>query len=76
MALAMTDLHWAAARNGCGNRLINRWYLNGRRGAGLMMTIWPLMTLRRQNQIETALMRWKSAAKVGCPASVETCHGR
>jgi len=36
------------------------WQLWCRRGAGVMMTLYPLMSMRRKEQIEKALTGWKS----------------
>lgn len=47
-------------RNGKSPNLINRWYLNGRSGAALMMTLWTLLSAKRRGQIEDALARWKT----------------
>ncbi len=40
-----------------------RWYLNGRRGLALMMTLWALMSQKRRAQIELCLERFKSNAQ-------------
>lgn len=39
-------------------QLCSVWYLHGYRAAALMMTIWSLMSPRRQKQIEVALAKW------------------
>ena len=36
------------------------WRLHGRRAIAFMMTIWPLMSERRREQIELAIERWKA----------------
>jgi hypothetical protein len=38
---------------------LNDWRVSGPRAAGLMMTLWPLMSPRRRGQIEAALAGWK-----------------
>lgn len=41
--------------------IIFLWRVHGSRAAGVMMTLWPLMSTRRQQQIETTLAKWKAA---------------
>ena len=38
---------------------VHRWYVIGERAAGLMMTLYPLMTEKRKGQILIALDDWK-----------------
>lgn len=42
-----------------GAQPIWAWTLRGAAAAGLMMTLWVLMSPRRRDQIETALASWK-----------------
>lgn len=45
-----------------GWKTMYRWHIVGAEGAGLMMTVYPLMGQRRKEQIRTALKNWKAAA--------------
>lgn len=45
---------------GLGKKLCHSWVLGGKRGAALMMTIFSLMSKRRQGQIMHVLSSWKS----------------
>lgn len=47
------------SKNG-GHKRIHRWYLNGARGIALMMTLWILMTPKRQQQIEICIQRFRN----------------
>lgn len=42
------------------NRHYSQWILSGSRAAGVLMTIYPLLTKRRQGQIAKALHTWRS----------------
>ena len=42
------------------------WNLNGKQAVGLMMTIYCLMTQRRQQQIQVVLLGWRSRTRVRC----------
>ena len=45
----------------CSGGIVHRWSSVGTRAAGLAMTLFPLMSPRRQEQIEQALAKWKAA---------------
>lgn len=40
------------------HQICSQWYLSGFQAAALMMTIYPLLSPRRQNQIKQALAEW------------------
>ena len=42
---------------------INVWNLNGKKGIALMMTLYPLMSMRRQGQIRQVIEKWKAKGK-------------
>lgn len=46
-------------RTHCKNRSIWRWYIAGPRAAGVMMTVFSLMSPKRQGVIRGALLMWK-----------------
>jgi len=50
--------------NGHSKKKIWFWSLTARRSIEVMMTLYVLMSPRRQGQIETALSRWKSQKRI------------
>lgn len=46
--------------SGFGKKPVSSWVLQGQDAVGLMMTIYPLMCTRRQEQISYVLKSWKS----------------
>lgn len=58
-----------------------KWNTQGRRGAGIAMTLLSLMSPRRMEQIQKALAHWKTApynvnaAKTHCPSGHEYTPG-
>jgi transposase-like protein len=51
---------------GYGKKPVNYWNLGGAHGAALMMTLYPMMSSKRKEQIHKALSVWKSkGAKFG-----------
>lgn len=40
--------------------IYSKWYVAGARAAGLMMTLYPLMSQRRKDQIEKSLSLWRT----------------
>lgn len=44
---------------GLGKKLIWRWYIFGPRAAGIMMTLYPLLSTRRKAKIKDILSTWK-----------------
>lgn len=43
----------------CKRSGVTNWTLYGNRAIGVMMTLWPLMSERRREQIEKAIALWK-----------------
>lgn len=48
-----------------GRQPVYRWGWYGKRAAGLMMTLWPLMGSRRQARITECLRWWRAQPTVG-----------
>jgi hypothetical protein len=57
-----------------GNLPLWGWKITGRHAAGLMMTIYPLMGIRRQAKIQECLTTWKTVRRWGTVwCSVDGC---
>lgn len=46
-----------------GYKLVYRWAISGTKAAGIMMTIYPLMSKRRKERIKELLILWKNFKK-------------
>lgn len=59
----------ARARN---PHIIYHWQLHGAQARGLMMTLYALMSVKRQLQIRTALDGWRAGISTGQPNHLKT----
>lgn len=60
----------------CEGEIMWRWYLSPTKGAaGLMMTLFPLMSPRRKDQIRRALSLWRHSPKRGERRRIRTSCG-
>lgn len=60
----------------CDSERISTWYCAGPLAAGLMMTLWTLMSPKRREQIEAALKPWreKPLFRSSVPAATGKCQ--
>lgn len=66
---------WLKQPNGVGNQPIWVWYVNSRRSAAVMMTLYSFMSPKRKLEIEFALSEWRSARNMKSAGSLVCTRG-